>query len=97
MCKENGENFTCSADMPNSLRDRIAAAIMQTCHGVYMDDAVDAADAVIAELGLHRSSSFISGDDGTRILVSEWDRQWMKTPAAGWESRYLTDWKADDE
>ena len=31
----------------DDLRTRIAAAIMQTCHGVYMDDAVDAADAVI--------------------------------------------------
>lgn len=35
----------------SDLRDRIADAIMQTCHGVYMDDAVDAADAVIKELG----------------------------------------------
>lgn len=32
------------------LRTRIATAIMQTCHGVYMDDAVNAADAVIREL-----------------------------------------------
>lgn len=39
--------------MTDTLRTRIAAAIMQTCHGVYLDDAVDAADAVIRELGLH--------------------------------------------
>ena len=36
------------------IRTRIATAIMQTCHGVYMDDAVNAADAVIRELGLTR-------------------------------------------
>ena len=36
----------------DDLRTRIAAAIMQTCHGVYLDDAVDAADAVIRELNL---------------------------------------------
>lgn len=40
------------APVEDSLRTRIAAAIMQTCHGVYLDDAVDAADAVIRELGL---------------------------------------------
>ncbi len=34
------------------LRDRIAAAIMDSCHGVFVDDAVNAADAVIRELGL---------------------------------------------
>lgn len=40
--------------MTDYLRTRIAAAIMDSCHGVYMDDAVDAADAVIRELGLRR-------------------------------------------
>ena len=35
----------------SDLRTRIAAAIMQTCHGVYLDDAANAADAVIRELG----------------------------------------------
>lgn len=33
------------------LRTRLAAAIMESCHGVYMDDAVNAADKVIRELG----------------------------------------------
>lgn len=32
------------------LRARIAAAIMDTCHGAYVDDAINAADAVIHEL-----------------------------------------------
>ena len=36
--------------MTDDLRARIAAAIMQACHGVYMDDAVNAADAVAAQL-----------------------------------------------
>lgn len=36
----------------DDLRARIAASIMDNCHGVYVDDAFDAADAVIAELGL---------------------------------------------
>ena len=35
---------------------------MQTCHGVYMDDAVNAADAVIRELGL------IDGDALTEFV-----------------------------
>lgn len=34
----------------DSFRTRIAAAIMESCHGVYLDDAVTAADAVIADL-----------------------------------------------
>jgi len=34
------------------IRTRIAAAIMQTCHGVYMDDAVNAADAILALPGI---------------------------------------------
>ena len=37
--------------MPDDLRTRIAAAIMDSCHGVFTDDAVHAADAVIRELG----------------------------------------------
>lgn len=44
------------------IRTRIATAIMQTCHGVYMDDAVNAADAVIRELGL------IDGDALTEFV-----------------------------
>ena len=40
------------ASVEDFLRTRIAAAIVQTCHGVYLDDAVDAADAVIRELNL---------------------------------------------
>ena len=40
------------ASVEDFLRTRIAAAIVQTCHGVYLDDAVDAADAVIRELGM---------------------------------------------
>ena len=56
------------------IRTRIATAIMQTCHGVYMDDAVNAADAVIRELGLHRESDNHHGD-GTTLrhrYVTEW-------------------------
>ena len=40
--------------MADDLRTRIAAAIMQNCHGVFVDDAVNAADAVIRELGLRQ-------------------------------------------
>lgn len=40
--------------MTDDLRTRIAAAIMDSCHGVFVDDAVHAADAVIRELGLTR-------------------------------------------
>ena len=36
--------------MTDDLRARIGAAIMDACHGVYMDDAVNAADNVIREL-----------------------------------------------
>ena len=36
--------------MSDDLRTRIATAIMQSCHGVYMDDAVAAADRLIREL-----------------------------------------------
>lgn len=36
--------------MSDDLRTRIAAAIMDSCHGVFVDDAVNAADAVICEL-----------------------------------------------
>ena len=43
------------------LRTRIAAAIMQTCHGVYLDDAVNAADAVIRELRLTSEAGVIVG------------------------------------
>jgi hypothetical protein len=43
--------------MPD-LRTRIASAIMKSCHGVYMDDAVDAADAVIAELKAIREETW---------------------------------------
>ena len=42
----------CGLSESDTLRSRIAAAIMQSCHGVFTDDAVDAADAVIRELGL---------------------------------------------
>lgn len=38
--------------MADDLRTRIAAAIMHACHGVYLDDAVNAADKVIRELDL---------------------------------------------
>ena len=53
------------------------------------------ADAVIEELGLHRESQF-TGDDGSDINVSEWDRERMKTPSAGWRSRYCTRWTVDE-
>lgn len=36
--------------MSDDLRTRIAAAIMESCHGVYLDDAVNAADAVIRDV-----------------------------------------------
>ena len=45
----------------SDMRDRIAAAIMHACHGVYMDDAVDAADAVIADLRLSVTGGVIVG------------------------------------
>lgn len=40
--------------MSDDLRTRIAAVIMQSCHGVYVDDSINAADAVIRDLGLRR-------------------------------------------
>lgn len=59
--------------MTDDLRTRIAAAIMQTCHGVYLDDAVAAADAVIEELGLHQQ---VAGPDGIAYgkhrFVTDW-------------------------
>ena len=63
------------------LRTRIATAIMQTCHGVYMDDAVNAADAVIRELGLqaHLAKRIINGKPD----------QWVR--------RHVTDWEIVDE
>lgn len=60
--------------MTADLRTRIAAAIMQSCHGVYMDDAVDAADAVIRELKLYEESRL--GPFGIQRLhryVTEWE------------------------
>lgn len=36
--------------MSGDLRTRIAAAIMGNCYGVYIDDAVNAADAIIKTL-----------------------------------------------
>ena len=59
----------------DDLRTRIAAAIMQTCHGVYLDDAVEAADAVIRELGLRIQVAGPAGIVGTGNYryVTEWE------------------------
>ena len=38
--------------MTDTLRTRIAAVIMDACHGVYLDETVTAADAVIRDLQL---------------------------------------------
>ena len=63
MSANNDSNQTDSRDPVGrsaDLRTRITAAIMQTCHGVYMDDAVNAADAVIRELKLDQPVDFTS-------------------------------------
>ena len=54
--------------MTEPLRTRIAAAIMDACHGVYLDDAVNAADAVIAELGMRQECVEL-----LRRYVTEWE------------------------
>lgn len=66
------------------IRTRIATAIMQTCHGVYMDDAVNAADAVIRELGLREENI-----DGAVI------KDWVGTPIRirPPRYRYVTEWE----
>lgn len=46
----NESNSRDSVGHSADLRTRIAAAIMDNCHGVYIDDAVNAADAVLAAL-----------------------------------------------
>lgn len=59
--------------MSDDLRTRIAAAIMQTCHGVYMDDAANAADAVIRELKLYEEQrKGPLGFKQVRRYVTEW-------------------------
>lgn len=66
--------------MADDLRIRIATAIMQSCHGVYMDDAVNAADTVIRELGLRLDTT-----------CHIHDRQGKQRC-----HRYVTEWTADD-
>lgn len=56
--------------MPEDLSTRIAAAIMDSCHGVYLDDAVNAADAVIAELGMRPERVEL-----LRRYVTEWESE----------------------
>lgn len=80
--------------MSDNLRYRIAAAI-ESIRIQRDGDSAWMADAVIEELGLHRESQF-TGDDGSDINVSEWDRERMKTPSAGWKSRYCTRWTVDE-
>ena len=72
------------AIMTDSLRDRIATAIMQTCHGVYMDDAVNAADAVIRELGLQREKNLL-------IYLPLGDERFHQPM-----HRYVTEWTTDE-
>lgn len=54
--------------MSDDLRIRIGAAIMASCHGVYLDDAVDAADAVIRELRPERRCDYC-GRTGTQKFI----------------------------
>ena len=62
-----------------SLRDRIAAAIMRTCHGVYMDDAAAAADAVIADVTAAASSAIRSYAQSEMASLSYHDPCWRET------------------
>ena len=62
------------------LRTRIATAMMEPCHGVYMDDAVNAADAVIRELGLQREKNLPLGDERFHQPMH----------------RYVTEWTTDE-
>lgn len=66
--------------MTDTLRTRIAAAIMDSCHGVFVDDAVHAADAVIRELGLEaENKSYFDGMSPGYTMT-----------------RYVTEWSNDD-
>ena len=91
--------------MSDDLRTRIAKVLYRCDYGLrdwekatdegkqaYYDDA----DVLIRELGLRQESSFISGDDGRQIRVSEWDRkQFTKPPPNGWQHRYVTSWETE--
>lgn len=71
--------------MTDDLRTRIAAVIMDACHGVYLDETVTAADAVICELGLRQqreSGEIINTGGGAPIMYGR--------------TRYVTEWENDE-
>ncbi len=53
---------------------RIAAVIMESCHGVWMDDATTAADAVIRELGGRECAD--CGRRGTQQFIRD-GKDWV--------------------
>lgn len=79
------------ADGGNSLRDRIAAVIMESCHGVYLDDAVDAADAVIREL----EASYVLVPKNVTLV--QWaDEAFRGQPEGKFKREHITEWTADE-
>ena len=80
--------------MPDTLRDRIAAAI----NGIRIQrdgDSYKMADAVIAALGLQQEWS-VGDDDGGRVLW--FDHEEPVTPRENEvvETRYVTGWTTDE-
>ena len=73
--------------MTDNLRTKIAQAVMDSCHGVFLDEAVRAADAVIQELGLERETWNV--DMGVSTLPRH---MWVNpTPV----TRYVTSWESE--
>lgn len=79
--------------MTDALRGRIAAAIMDTSHGVYVDDAVNAANAVIRELGLREEFGALDADDSGALYDSRDEIKLCRGETI--KRRYITEWEAD--
>lgn len=81
--------------MTEDLRIRIAQAIMDSCHGVFIDDAVNAADAVIAELGLRIDKrALLDGEGGMTLNYETGEKTWHSRPATH-QHRYVTEWETN--
>ena len=76
--------------MSDDLRTRLADLIYGTVswRDVTVPVAEEVADAVIAELGLKREETLHS-------VLPDYDRNTVR--ANVWATRYVTQWKADDE
>lgn len=81
--------------MPD-LRTRIAAAIM-SCHGVFVDDAVNAAEAVIAELGLVQEWGIRERKEAEPCFLDTDKKSlegWLR-PENTMMTRWITNWVSD--